>query len=77
MRIMVCFVVATAAISAAETARGQTYDPRYPVCMQTYGPLSGINCSYTSMTNCRLLAQGRSAQCLANPYFVQKRKSRH
>jgi hypothetical protein len=77
MRVMVCFVVATAAVSAAEMARGQTYDPRYPVCMQTYGPLSGMNCSYTSMTNCRLLAQGRSAQCLANPYFVQKRKSRH
>jgi len=77
MRVMVCFVAATAAISAAETALGQTYDPRYPVCMQTYGPLSGINCSYTSMANCRLLAQGRSAQCLTNPYFLQKRKSRH
>ena len=77
MRVMICFVVATAAIWAADPVRGQTYDPRYPVCMQTYGPLSGINCSYTSMADCRFLAQGRPAQCLANPYFVPKRKSRH
>ena len=77
MRVMACFVVAIAPILAAEPVRGQTYDPRYPVCMQTYGPFSGINCSYTSMADCRLLARGRSAQCLANPYFVQKRKSRH
>lgn len=77
MRLMVCFVVAAATICVAAPVWGQTYDPRYPVCMQTYGPFSGINCSYTSMANCRLLAQGRSAQCLINPYFVQKRKSRH
>jgi len=78
MRVMVCFVVAAAMIpAAAEPAQGQTYDPRYPVCMQTYGPQSSINCSYTSMTDCRMLARGRSAQCLTNPYFAQDRKSRY
>jgi len=76
MRVTVCFVLAAAMIWIAEPVRGQTYDPRYPVCMQTYGPFSGINCSYTSIANCRLLAQGRSAQCLTNPYFGQRRKSR-
>jgi len=76
MRMMVCCVGAAAAISAAEPARGQTYDPSYPVCMQTYGPFSGIDCSYTSMAGCRLLARGRSAQCLTNPYFVRKQNSR-
>ena len=75
MRVMVCFVLAATAIWLVEPAQGQTYDPRYPVCMQTYGPFSGINCSYTSMASCRSLAQGRSAQCLANPYFVRRRKS--
>jgi hypothetical protein len=70
------FVITTATISAAEPVQGQTYDPRYPVCMQTYGPISGINCTYTSLANCRLLVRGRSAQCLTNPYFVQKPKSR-
>lgn len=76
MRLMACFTVAAATIWIAEPVGAQTYDPRYPVCMQTYGPLSGINCSYTSMADCRLLAQGRSAQCLTNPYFAQRRKSR-
>ena len=77
MRLMVCFVVAAATICAAVPVWGQTYDPRYPVCMQIYGPFGGINCSFTSMANCRLLAQGHPAQCSTNPYFVQKRKSRH
>jgi uncharacterized protein DUF3551 len=77
MRIAVCLVIAIAVTYAAKPVRAQTYDPRYPVCMQTYGPFGGINCSYTSMANCRLLARGRSAQCLTNPYFMQKRKSRH
>jgi hypothetical protein len=77
MRVMVWLVVAAATISLAEPVQGQTYDPRYPVCMQTYGPFGGINCSFTSMADCRLLAGGRSAQCLTNPYFVQRRKSRH
>jgi hypothetical protein len=77
MRVITFFVVATAAMWVAEPVRGQTYDPSYPVCMQTYGPFSGINCRYTSMAACQSFAQGRSAQCLINPYFVQKRKSRH
>ena len=77
MRVMAYFVIAAATIWIGEPARGQTYDPRYPICMQTFGPLSGINCSYTSMATCRFLAQGRPAQCLTNPYFGQKRKSRH
>src|SRR3954470_11459982 len=77
MRVMACLVAATTAIAAGQSVRAQTYDPNYPVCMQTYGPFSGINCSYTSMASCWMLAQGRSAQCLANPYFVQRRKWRH
>jgi hypothetical protein len=77
MRLMVCFAVAAATLCATAPVWGQTYDPRYPVCMQTYGPFGGINCSYISMANCRLLAQGLPAQCLTNPYFVQKRKSWH
>jgi len=77
MRVMVSLVVAAASISAAEPVRAQTYDPRFPVCMQIYGPNSGIDCSFTSMADCKLLAHGRPAQCLTNPYFAQKRKARH
>jgi hypothetical protein len=48
----------------------QTYDPNFPVCIQTYG-IDGnyIDCSYTSMEACRATASGRAAQCITNPYY--------
>ena len=51
-------------------ASAQTYDPRYPVCLQTYG-ISGnaISCRYPSMDACQVSAMGRAAQCIANPYY--------
>ena len=54
-------------------AKAQTYDPRYPVCMKLYqGPFGGewIDCSYTSLPQCRATASGRGAMCVENPYFV-------
>lgn len=77
MRVMIFFVVMSAAIWMAEPVRAQTYDPNYPICMQTFGPFAGMNCRYRSMAACQFLAQGRAAQCLTNPYFVPKQKSRH
>lgn len=53
MRVPACFVLVAATVWIVEPSQAQTYDPRYPVCMQTYGPFSGINCSYTSMASCR------------------------
>lgn len=52
-------------------AQAQTYDPGYPVCLQTYG-IDGnyIDCSFTSMDQCRASASGRAAQCISNPYYV-------
>lgn len=55
-------------------AQAQTYDPRYPVCMTVYdGPWGGewIDCSYTSLPQCKATASGRAAMCYVNPYFVQ------
>jgi len=77
MRAVAFLVGASAAIWVAGPVQAQTYDPSYPVCMQTYGPFSGINCRYTSMAACQFLAQGRAAQCLVNPYYVPRQKSRH
>jgi len=77
MRAMICLVATVATIGLSLPAWGQAYDPHYPVCIQTYGPFGGISCKYSSMAACRLSAQGGAAQCLANPYFGQKRKSRH
>jgi hypothetical protein len=55
------------------TARAQTYDPRYPVCMKVYDGIDGgewIDCSYTSLPQCRASASGRAAMCDINPYFA-------
>jgi len=58
-------------------AGAQTYDPHYPVCLQTYGISgSGISCRYPSMEACQVSAMGRAAQCIANPYYGQA-GSRH
>jgi hypothetical protein len=67
--------LAFAAVSFAampKPAQAQTYDPRYPVCMTVYRAFGGewIDCSYTSLPQCRASASGRSATCSVNPYFV-------
>ena len=61
------------------TARAQTYDPSFPVCMQTYGfGGNSIDCSYASLGQCQASASGRSAQCFVNPYHAAaaRRKGR-
>jgi hypothetical protein len=62
--------LATAITLAAASAQAQTYDPNYPVCLQTFGRVGNtISCGYTSMAQCRMSASGRAAQCITNPYF--------
>ena len=56
----------------ASAAHAQTYDPRFPVCMQIYGPVGYADCRYATLEQCRYLAVGRSATCIANPYFALK-----
>lgn len=70
MRMLICLAAATAAIWAVEPARSQTYDPRYPVCVQTFGPFGGISCHFVSMDQCRMaVSPAQSAQCIVNPFF--------
>ncbi|HEY7844455.1 MAG TPA: DUF3551 domain-containing protein [Bradyrhizobium sp.] len=60
-----------AMILAAAPAEAQTYDPGYPICIQTFGRAGNtIICSYISMDQCRSSASGRAAQCITNPYFA-------
>lgn len=73
-RAAVIFV--TGLLFAGASAHAQTYDPSYPVCMQIYGPVGYFDCRYGSMQQCRYLAVGRSASCVENPYFVQKKPAR-
>ena len=74
MRIPAWAILTIAAVLTAAPARAQTYDPNYPVCLQTYGIDGGyIECGYTSLAQCALSASGRAAQCITNPYFAGAR----
>ncbi|KRR24923.1 hypothetical protein CQ14_06255 [Bradyrhizobium lablabi] len=71
MRVPACMILMIGTMVAAVPARAQTYDPGYPVCLQTYGiDGSYIECSFSSLAQCAASASGRSAQCLNNPYFA-------
>jgi len=72
MRILTWAVVAIAAASMTRSARAQTYDPKYPVCLQIYQGYTDyyFECGYTSMPQCQASASGRSAQCVVNPYYA-------
>jgi hypothetical protein len=62
------FFIAT--MLAAAPAAAQTYDPSFPVCIQTFGTLGNtLECRFVSMDQCRLSAWGGAAQCISNPYF--------
>jgi hypothetical protein len=72
MRLLACTILAIATVPVATPAPAQTYDPNYPVCVQTYAIGGGsIDCSFTSLAQCAASASGRAAQCLNNPYFAQ------
>jgi hypothetical protein len=73
MRVLACTVLTIAMVCLAAPLHAQTYDPNYPVCIQTYAMGGGkIDCSFTSLTQCAASASGRSAQCYNNPYFAQR-----
>jgi hypothetical protein len=75
--VTLTMLVAAITLLAAAPGRAQTYDPRYPVCLQTYGRDGNyIACGYTSLTQCKLSASGRAAQCLTNPYFAARGRRR-
>jgi len=70
MRAISLLLLAISMSLATPPARAQTYDPAYPVCLQTYGLRVGaISCSYTSLAQCQAAASGRAGQCMTNPYY--------
>jgi hypothetical protein len=78
MRVLACTILAIATVLVAAPAPAQTYDPNYPVCVQTYAIGGGsIDCSFTSLEQCAASASGRAAQCLTNPYFAQGARKLH
>lgn len=75
MRTIKNAILLVGGLFAAFPAAAQTYDPRYPVCIEVYTiDGSTIDCSFTSMAQCAAAASGQAAQCYANPYVVQSRQ---
>jgi hypothetical protein len=73
MHLLACAILAIATVLMVAPAHAQTYDPNYPVCIQTYAIGGGkIDCSFTSLAQCAASASGRAAQCYNNPYFAQR-----
>jgi hypothetical protein len=68
--ILAVSLCAIGTLPMAEPVRAQTYDPDYPVCLHVYGPMNYYSCHYTSIPQCAPLAQGRSAECVVNPYYA-------
>ena len=64
-------VLAITAVVATPSAHAQTYDPKYPVCLQVYTGRNDyyFECGYTSIAQCKWSASGRAAQCVVNPYY--------
>ena len=72
MRIPALTILTTAAILTATPAPAQTYDPKYPVCLQIYQGIADFyfECAYTSLAQCNMSASGRAAQGIINPYYA-------
>lgn len=71
MHIPALAILTIATVLTAAPAGAQTYNPDYPVCLQTYGIDGGyIECGYSSLAQCAQSASGRAAQCIINPYFA-------
>ena len=77
MRVRACTILTIGMTLVAASARAQTYDPKYPVCLQVNKGWNDyyFECSYTSLAQCNMSASGRSAYCLVNPYYAGAKAS--
>jgi hypothetical protein len=72
MRIPGLAILTIATVLTVTPAPAQTYDPKYPVCLQIYQSYRDyyFECAYTSLAQCNMSASGRAAQCIVNPYYA-------
>lgn len=71
LKAAIASTILAAMLSLAAPAQAQTYDPKYPVCLQIYNSIADFyfECAYTSMPQCQASASGRNASCVINPYY--------
>ena len=76
MRIPALAILTIGAVLTATPTMAQTYDPKYPVCLQIYQSWRDyyFECAYTSLAQCNMSASGRAAQCIVNPYYAGAKK---
>jgi Protein of unknown function (DUF3551) len=76
MRILALAISTIAAVLTTTPTLAQTYDPKYPVCLQVYRGMTDFyfECGYTSLAQCNMSASGRAAQCIVNPYYTGTKK---
>ena len=72
MRMLALAILTIATISATSSARAQTYNPKYPVCLKIIQTFGGelINAPNTSLEQCAQTALGLAAQCVVNPFYA-------
>jgi hypothetical protein len=77
MRILALAILTIATVCSAPSARAQTYDPAYPVCLQIYQGFTDyyFECAYSTLAQCNMSASGRSAQCIVNPYYAGRKSA--
>src|SRR5262245_29978356 len=77
MRVLALAILTFSAVSVTWSARAQTYDPAFPVCLHVWTRGNDYyDCSYATLPQCNASASGRAAQCVINPFYVGATGSR-
>jgi Protein of unknown function (DUF3551) len=78
MRVLVLAILTIATVSVTSSARAQTYNPRYPVCMKVIEMFGGerYECLFYTLDQCYQSALGLGATCITNPFYGGARPDR-
>jgi hypothetical protein len=70
MRVLALAILAISSVSVTSSARAQTYDPAYPVCLHVWTTRGSnwYDCSYTTLPQCNASASARGAVCHQSLY---------
>jgi hypothetical protein len=72
-RAALVWIILVTGVTCTTPVMAQTYDPNYPVCMEkTEWGGRYIDCSFTSIAQCKATGSGLGATCSANPYFAPR-----
>ena len=58
-------IAGASVISASPASAGRSY----PYCLQQFGPVTYVECAYSTLEQCKMSASGRAAECYRDPYY--------